>query len=88
MATDAIFKKWGFRNPDGILADLNITSISFSSTGTFRPQHRKLMSRVDTYLKQKIYQPAESMAASTFKNYTTVQYSRAALDQSSSQRQQ
>jgi len=36
LATNAIFKKWGFKNPDGILGDLNINAMSFTTTGTFR----------------------------------------------------
>jgi len=53
LATNAIFKKWGFKNPDGILGDLNINAMSFTTTGTFRTQHKKLMTRVDDMLKMQ-----------------------------------
>jgi len=52
VATDAIFKKWGFKNPMGVLRDCNINSISYKSQGTFRPQHQRLMSKVDDLIKK------------------------------------
>ena len=35
-AADAIFKKWGFKNPSRLLTDSDVTYQSFSTTGTLR----------------------------------------------------
>ena len=53
IATDSVFRKWGFHNPGNLVKDLNITSTSFQTLGTFRPQHNKLMSQVDTILNKR-----------------------------------
>ena len=56
IATDSVFKKWGFHNPGNLVKDLNMTSTSFQTLGTFRPQHGKLMSQVDSVLQKKVGQ--------------------------------
>ena len=50
-AADAIFKKWGFKNPSRVLADSDVTYQSFTTTGTLRQQHQRLMYKVDDMIK-------------------------------------
>ena len=47
MATDAIFKKWGFKNPSNVLQDCVFSSYTFASQKTFKPQHKRLLNKVD-----------------------------------------
>lgn len=53
-ATEAIFKKWGFKSPTGVLRDCSFTVETLAEQKTFRAQHKVLFNKVDRMIKREL----------------------------------